>query len=102
MMNVFILTEVGFSGLPQLILGWEMTWVRIGIQDLCKAHFRYTIKLWWFLSFLLQSPGISHAPLQLPVLTGASDKLLVLETLAEFPSYEIDTSVYRPDFRSCI
>jgi len=30
MMNVFILIEVGFSGLPQLILGWEMTWVRIG------------------------------------------------------------------------
>lgn len=82
MMNVFILIEVGFSGFPQLILGWEMTLLELGYRIYARLISDIQIKLWWFLPFLLQRPGISYAPLQLPVLTRASDKL-VLETLAE-------------------
>lgn len=45
----------------------------IGIQP--KSHFSYTIKIWWILSLLSQSPGVSHAPLQLPAPTMASDTM---------------------------
>lgn len=67
----------------------------MGDRDLFKGTFQIYNQA-FIISFLPQSPGISHAPPQLPDPTMMQTDE-VPETLAEFPSCETDTTTCRPD-----